>query len=90
MSSTKTQAPKPIPEEEFDGDMAKKVVGLKAEAPFKVYGIAVVDSVYQCVSANIDTKGKILGWKVHFHPEPELEFAQDTLKKVLAYEGVRY
>lgn len=74
--------------EEFDSKMAKKVPAVKPEAPFKVYGIAVLDGKFQVVSASVDTKGKLSGWKAHFRPEAELEFAQDTLKKVLIYEGV--
>lgn len=90
LPSPNEQQPDEGPLNEFDSEMAKPLTAKNFDKPFRLYGTALIDGQYYALSVTVDGKGKFGTWRQHYMPEVELEFAQDTLKKVLAFEGIRY
>lgn len=74
----------------LDDNLTEPLKDKGFDKPFKIYGLALMEGQYRCLTAQVDTKGKISRWVQHYLPEDELEFAQDLLKKILAQDGVRY
>ena len=74
---------------QFDNNMTKEIKK-DFDVPFRAYGNTKVNGRWVCVSCLIDAKGRVSAFKQHYADETELEFAQDTLKKVLSQNGVRY
>ena len=79
-----------IEEEEFDNNLTKEIDPAQLLYPIKIYGVAsTVDGRWVCVTGSLG-KSQKMKLRQNHRDEPDLEFAQDTLKKVLAQDGVRY
>lgn len=75
--------PAHIAEADFDNENAKPFEIKGIDAPFYAYGSVQKDSRFYAVRMEVTRDGKVKAAKSFFHSEPELEFARDSLGRLL-------